>query len=79
MAGVFGDRDAVIRLVGAVPTEHHDERITGRPDVILEVLKTSRLTAVPSDLTTDTTPRDSTRIGARERSATMGRVDGFHP
>ncbi|MDQ1295451.1 MAG: hypothetical protein QG608_3336 [Actinomycetota bacterium] len=41
--------------------------------------KTGQPAAAPSDLATDTTPRDLTRIGARIRSATMGRVDGVHP
>ena len=55
VVGIFPDRDALIRLVGAVLAEQHDEWTEGRRYLGLDVLSRSRLTVI-SDPDTDETP-----------------------
>ncbi len=52
MVGIFPNRDARIRLVGAVLAEQHDEWIEGRRYLGLDVLKRAGATPVPDPATT---------------------------
>jgi putative transposase len=46
VVGIFPARDSLIRLVGAVLAEQHDDWIEGRRDRGLDVLARSRLTLI---------------------------------
>ncbi|WP_197516765.1 MULTISPECIES: transposase, partial [unclassified Nocardia] len=56
VVGIFPDRQAIIRLVGAVLAEQHDEWIEGRRYLGLDVLARSRGLADPTDEQEDPTP-----------------------
>ncbi|MFI7495984.1 IS256 family transposase [Kocuria sp. M4R2S49] len=57
VVGIFPDRTSLIRLVGAVLAEQHDEWAEGRRYLGLEVMNRSRLNLVD---TTDTAEEDTT-------------------
>jgi putative transposase len=52
VVGIFLGRDALIRLVGAVLAEQHDEWTEGRRYLGLDILARSRITIAPASTTT---------------------------
>ena len=59
VVGIFPDRHSLVRLVGAVLAEHHDEWAEGRRYLGLDVLARSRIPLINND--TDTEVDDLTR------------------
>lgn len=84
MVGVFPDRAAIIRLVGAVLAEQYDEWIEGRRYLGLDVLARSRVTGLTNPNPPDRrnppqphSPPDRTRItGDRPLHHAQGPTQG---
>ena len=56
VVGIFPGRDSLIRLVGAVLAEQHDEWTEGRRYLGLDVLARSRITLAPASTGTEVNP-----------------------
>jgi len=55
VVGIFPDRDSLIRLVGAVLAEQHDDWIEGRRYLGLDALTRARITMIDGDEQTEAT------------------------
>ena len=64
VVGIFPDRASLIRLVGAVLAEQHDEWIEGRRYFGLDILTRSRTTAAGTDPHQENTPLTTPAISA---------------
>jgi putative transposase len=56
VVGIFPDRDALIRLVGAVLAEQHDEWTEMRRYIGLDVLARARMTVIDTEQATEEVP-----------------------
>jgi transposase-like protein len=64
VVGIFPGRDSLIRLVGAVLAEQHDEWTEGRRYLGLDVLARSRITLTPASTNTGMEATTNTDIPA---------------
>jgi hypothetical protein len=71
--GIFPDRNAVIRLIGAVLAEQHDEWAEGRRYFGLDVLGRARLTLIDNTDHNQEAPRHQRHQRVTPRSITPSR------
>jgi putative transposase len=64
VVGIFPNRDALVRLVGAVLAEQHDEWIEGRRYLGLDVLKRARVTTIPDTTSEEVSTSDIPALSA---------------
>jgi putative transposase len=64
VVGIFPDRASLIRLVGAVLAEQHDEWIEGRRYLGLDVLARSRASGIDTSSEEVTTPLTTPALSA---------------
>ena len=64
VVGIFPDRNSIIRLVGAVLAEQHDEWTEGRRYLGLDVLSRSRITILTGDQPQTTDPEVTPALSA---------------
>ena len=62
VVGIFPDRDSLIRLVGAVLAEQHDEWTEGRRYLGLDVLARSRIVLAPASTSPEVNPASSVAL-----------------
>jgi hypothetical protein len=77
VVGIFPARDALIRLVGAVLAEQHDEWAEGRRYLGLDVLARSRVNLLDRDTTEEVTDPMTPQAISAQPAPTGSRGDRF--